>query len=131
MGGIRVLIVDDQELYRSALSGLLDIVGGYEVVGLAASGEEGIELTSRTMPDLVFMDLRLPGVDGLAAARSIRDAPDPPEVIMISTDVEGLPEHRVRAAGALAARAKADLDPEWLESLRDRLTVAPPGRRGR
>jgi hypothetical protein len=60
-------------------------------------------------------------VDGLAAARSIRDAPDPPEVIMISTDVEGLPADRVRAAGALAARAKADLDPDWLEDLRDRL----------
>ena len=126
MGGIRVLIVDDQEIYRSALSGLLDIVGGYEVVGLAASGEEGIELTSRTAPDLVFMDLRLPGVDGLAAARSIRDVPDAPEVIMISTDVEGLPADQVRAAGALAARAKADLDPDWLEDLRDRLIPAVP-----
>ena len=130
MGGIRVLIVDDQEIYRSALSGLLDIVGGYEVVGLAASGEEGIELASRTALDLVFMDLRLPGVDGLAAARSIRDAPDAPEVIMISTDVEGLPADQVGAAGALAARAKADLDPDWLEDLRDRLTPpSPPGDR--
>ena len=126
MGGIRVLIVDDQEIYRSALSGLLDVVGGYEVVGLAASGEEGIALTGRTAPDLVFMDLRLPGVDGLEAARLIRDAPDAPEVIMISTDVEGLPAEQVRAAGALAARAKADLDPDWLEDLRDRLTPQSP-----
>ncbi len=47
MGDIRVLIVDDQEIYRNALSGLLEIVGGYEVVGQAASGEEGIALVAR------------------------------------------------------------------------------------
>ena len=68
------------------------------------------------------MDLRLPGLDGLTATRSIRSGPDAPEVVMISTDVEGLHPQRVREVGALAGLAKADLDPEWLGALRERIT---------
>ena len=110
----------------AALSGLLDIVGGYEVVGLAASGEEGIELTSR--PPRTWCSWTCGSRGWTAWPRPARSglAPDAPEVIMISTDVEGLPADQVRAAGALAARAKADLDPDWLEELRNRLSPARP-----
>ena len=121
MSDIKVLIVDDQEIYRSALSDLLEVVGGYVVVGRAASGEEAVELAATTAADVVFMDLRLPGINGLEATAAIRLEPGAPEVIMISTDSEALDTEAVRGSGALDRLAKADLDPDWLEALRARL----------
>jgi DNA-binding NarL/FixJ family response regulator len=114
---ITVLIVDDQPIYRSALADLLEIVGGYLVVGSAASAEEAIDAVLRSPVDLVFMDLRLPGMDGLAATRQLRSAERAPEVIIISTDVEALTSEELGTSGALAVRAKADLDPDWLDAL--------------
>lgn len=122
MSDIKVLIVDDQEIYRSALSDLLAVVDGYHVVALAASGEESLELARKA--DLVFMDVRLSGIDGPAATRLIRASDDPPEVVMISTDVESLRSTVVQDCGALTARAKSDLDPEWLDALREQIAGA-------
>lgn len=123
MSDIKVLIVDDQEIYRSALSDLLEVVGGYVVVGRAASGEEAVALAATTPADLVFMDLRLPGINGLQATTAIRRVPGAPEVIMISTDSEALDPAAVSASGALDRLAKADLGPDWLDELRGRLTT--------
>jgi len=105
---ITVLIVDDQPIYRSALADLLEIVGGYRVVDSAATAEEAIDAVRRSPVDLVFMDLRLPGMDGLAATRQIRSIEAAPEVIIISTDVEALTSAELGTSGALEARAKAE-----------------------
>jgi DNA-binding NarL/FixJ family response regulator len=118
---ITVLIVDDQPIYRSALADLLEIVGGYRVAGSAATAEEAIDAVRRSPVDLVFMDLRLPGMDGLAATRQIRSIEEAPEVIIISTDVEALTSEELGTSGAFEARAKADLDPDWLDALRVRI----------
>lgn len=128
---ITVLIVDDQPIYRTALADLLEIVGGYRVVGSAATAEEAIEALRRSPVDLVFMDLRLPGMDGLAATRQIRSAVQAPEVIIISTDVEALSGDDLGTSGALEARAKADLDPDWLDALRVRMSGEAEPRAGR
>ena len=129
---ITVLIVDDQPIYRSALADLLEIVGGYRVVDSAATAEEAIDAVRRSPVDLVFMDLRLPGMDGLAATRQIRSIKAAPEVIIISTDVEALTSEELGTSGAFEARAKADLDPDWLDALRVRIRDLPgrprPGR---
>ena len=121
MADITVLIVDDQPIYRSALADLLEIVGGYRVVDSAATAEEAIDAVRRSPIDLVFMDLRLPGMDGLAATRQIRSIEEAPEVIIISTDVEALTSQEIGTSGALEARAKAELDPDWLDALRVRI----------
>ncbi len=121
MADITVLIVDDQPIYRSALADLLEIVGGYRVVDSAATAEEAIDAVRRSPVDLVFMDLRLPGMDGLAATRQIRSIEAAPEVIIISTDVEALTSEELGTSGAFEARAKADLDPDWLDALRVRI----------
>ena len=126
MSDIKVVIVDDQEIYRSALSGLLEIVGGYAVVGTAATGEEAVELTARTAVDLVFMDLRLPGIDGLEATTAIRAIEGAPRVVVISTDRDGLTSEALSRSGAMGGLAKADLDPEWLDQLRDQINGAQP-----
>jgi len=80
----RILIVDDHQLAREGLSAVLT-QGGYDIVGLAASGEEAIELATRLAPDIVLMDVRLgDGIDGLEATRRIVAQGLPSRVIMLT-----------------------------------------------
>jgi len=72
---IRVVLVDDQALVRAGFRALLDAQDDLEVVGEAGDGAEGVATTRRTRPDVVLMDVRMPGVDGLAATRSIGREP--------------------------------------------------------
>lgn len=73
---IRVVIVDDQALLRSALLNLLAAEDGIEVVGEAADGAAALEVVKRTQPDVVVMDIRMPGMDGIAATSAIADDPN-------------------------------------------------------
>jgi DNA-binding NarL/FixJ family response regulator len=68
---IRVLLVDDQALVRAGFRALLDAQDDIEVVDEAGDGDEAVQLARRHHPDLVFMDIRMPGTDGLAATRAI------------------------------------------------------------
>jgi DNA-binding NarL/FixJ family response regulator len=68
---IRVLIADDHPLYRDGLAALLDAAPGLELAGAAATGIEAVEMARQTKPDVVMMDLRLPGLNGIGATRGI------------------------------------------------------------
>ena len=68
---IRVVLADDQALVRAGFRALLDAQDDIEVVGEANDGEEAVRLVRRLAPDLVLMDIRLPGTDGLAATKAI------------------------------------------------------------
>lgn len=70
---IRVLLADDQALVRAGFRSLLDAEDDIEVVGEASDGKEAVELASSHVPDVVLMDIRMPGVDGLDATRQIAD----------------------------------------------------------
>ncbi|MDQ0945912.1 response regulator transcription factor [Streptomyces sp. V1I1] len=83
----RVLVVDDQFLIRAGLVGLLRAAPGIEVVGEAGDGEEAVALAAQTRPDVILMDIRMPGMSGVAATEKIlADAPDPlPRVLVLTT----------------------------------------------
>jgi DNA-binding NarL/FixJ family response regulator len=82
---IRVVVVDDETLVRSGLRMLLQAAGDIAVVGEARDGEEALDCVGRHRPDVVLMDVRMPGVDGLTAAGRIAGLADPPKVIMLTT----------------------------------------------
>lgn len=71
MTSIRVLLVDDQELVRRGFAALINAEGGLEVVGEAANGSDAIDQAFATNPDVILMDIRMPGLDGIAATQRI------------------------------------------------------------
>src|SRR5947208_12239635 len=79
----RILLVDDHPLTRSALAGLLT-QHGFDVVGEASDGEEAIEAAGRLAPDLVLLDLSMPGLDGLSALPQLRTAAPAAEVVVLT-----------------------------------------------
>jgi DNA-binding NarL/FixJ family response regulator len=84
-GTIRVVLVDDERLVRSGLRMILESAGDIEVVGEAGDGGEAVEQVRLHRPGVVLMDIRMPGMDGLAATRELGALPDPPRVIMLTT----------------------------------------------
>ncbi|GAA2851756.1 hypothetical protein GCM10010517_09390 [Streptosporangium fragile] len=83
--GVRIVIVDDQALVRTGLRVVLDSEPGFELVGEAENGEQAITVVRETSPDLVLMDIQMPRLDGLTAARRILADDAPPKVIMMTT----------------------------------------------
>jgi DNA-binding NarL/FixJ family response regulator len=79
----RILLVDDHPLTRSALAGLL-MQHGFDVVGEASDGEEAIEAAARLLPDLILLDLSMPGLDGLGALPRLRVAAPDCEVVVLT-----------------------------------------------
>ncbi|MEV7970497.1 BTAD domain-containing putative transcriptional regulator [Sphaerisporangium sp. NPDC088356] len=82
---LRVVVADDQALVRTGLRVIMESEPGLELVGEAADGEQAIALIRRTQPDLVLMDISMPRLDGLAAARRVLADAAPPKVIMMTT----------------------------------------------
>jgi DNA-binding NarL/FixJ family response regulator len=82
---VRILIVDDDPLVRAGLTMILRGVPGMAVVGEAADGTEVASAVDAHRPDVVLMDIRMPGLDGLAATELLRARPHPPEVIVLTT----------------------------------------------
>ena len=80
-----VLLVDDEELVRTGLRAVLDADPDLTVLGEAADGAEVPGLVARLRPDVVLMDVRMPGVDGITATRALVRRPDPPRVLVLTT----------------------------------------------
>lgn len=78
---LKVLIVDDEPPARERLRSMLMEFGGFEVVGEAGNGGQALDLVDRLLPDIVLLDVRMPGIDGLEVARQLSVLPEPPAVI--------------------------------------------------
>ncbi|MGW3097869.1 response regulator [Streptomyces sp. NPDC001102] len=113
-GAPRVVIVDDQALVRTGF-GMILTADGIDVVAEAGDGDQAIDAVARTRPDLVLMDIRMPGTDGLAATRHILSGamPDPPRVIMLTTFDLDRYVYAALTAGASGFLLK-DVTPEHL-----------------
>ncbi|MFF8385516.1 response regulator [Streptomyces kanasensis] len=119
-GPIRVLLADDQALLRSAFRVLVESEPDMEVVGEASDGAEAVALARATGPDVVLMDIRMPGSDGLAATREITSDPalDRVHVVMLTTfevDEYVVQSLRAGASGFLGKGAEPD---ELLSAIR-------------
>jgi DNA-binding NarL/FixJ family response regulator len=82
---IRVLIVDDHPVVRQGLRALLQVQDGIEVAGEAGDGEAAVKVAAQVIPDVVLMDVRMPGTDGIAATRLIRAAQPATRVLILTT----------------------------------------------
>ncbi|WFE47267.1 response regulator transcription factor [Verrucosispora sp. WMMD1129] len=97
---IRVLLVDDQPLVRAGLRVLIADVPDMAVVGEAGTGAEAVRLTREVLPDVVLMDLRMPGTDGIQATRTITDSGGPARVLVLTTFDDDEHVHAALRAGA-------------------------------
>ncbi|HLK40115.1 MAG TPA: response regulator transcription factor [Polyangiaceae bacterium] len=129
MQRVRVLVADDQALFREGLHTLLDAHGDVDVVGEASNGEEAVALAASLRPDVILMDLRMPVLDGCAATRRILGAGSTTRILVLTTfdDQESVfdalragaigyllkdvPSERLVEAVRVAARGQSSLEP--------------------
>ena len=114
---VRVLVVDDSRPFRVAARSVLGRVDGFTLVGEAESGEEAVDRVAELAPDLVLMDIKMPGITGVEAARRISVAAPDTVVFLCSTyNLADLPA-QVGVDGVAAYVHKEELRPELLQRL--------------
>jgi DNA-binding NarL/FixJ family response regulator len=115
---IKVLIADDQALVRSGFRMILEARDDLDVVGEANDGEQAIRLAGQTRPDVVLMDVRMPGLDGVSATARLTAVPDAPKVIILTTyDLEE-PLYAALRAGASGFLLKDVRPADLVEAIR-------------
>jgi DNA-binding NarL/FixJ family response regulator len=122
---MRVLLVDEQRLFREGLRALLGTSENVQIVGQAANAREAYGLVSRLQPDLVIMELVLPGVDGVTAAREIRGLHAPCKILVLT----GCRDRRLLRAAWLSGIDGCLTKDESVETLRTAIGILEVGRR--
>jgi DNA-binding NarL/FixJ family response regulator len=118
MKRIRVLIADDHPLFRGGMHGLLDAVPDMDVVGEAATGEEAVALTAALHPDVIMMDIKMPGLNGIAATREILAANPQIGILVITMFEDDDTVFAAMRAGARGYLLKAAGHEEILRAIR-------------
>jgi NarL family two-component system response regulator LiaR len=115
---IRVMIVDDHAVVRSGLSAFLQSYDDLELAGDARTGEEAVQLCAQTQPDVVLMDLIMPGMDGAAATQAIRQSCPQTQVVILTTFKEEALVQKALAAGAIGYLLKDVQSDELAQAIR-------------
>ena len=115
---ISILCVEDHPLFRAGIRDLIESQSDMVLLGLAASGAEGINLARQLMPDVILMDLRLPDMNGIAATASIREHRPDAKVLMLTTFEGDAEVQRALAAGARAYVLKSSSPEELVNAIR-------------
>ena len=129
---VRVLTVDDQPLFRDAARAVVGATPGFESLAEVTSGEDALALVDRLQPDLVLLDISLPGIDGLETCRRLTSVRPAPLVVLISADDDPVLRDTARDHGAAGFVAKKELRPGILRTLWERhgggaAAITPPG----
>jgi DNA-binding NarL/FixJ family response regulator len=142
---IRVLLVDDQPLVRAGLRLILGPEDGFEIVGECDDGTSALVAAGRLSPDVVVMDVRMRGMDGVEATRRLREQPDAPPVLILTTfdddeilsaalragaagfELKDAPAEELIRAVRVVARGDAHLDPTVTERVLAAYRRAAPG----
>ncbi|MEE8347040.1 MAG: response regulator transcription factor [Dehalococcoidia bacterium] len=115
---IRVVLADDHAVLRSGLRALLNLEPDMEVVGEAANGREAIELAQSLTPDVIVMDISMPEVDGLAAARGIHEMDLPCQIVILTVHAEEDYLFQTLQMGASGYVLKSSADRELMDAIR-------------
>ncbi|MFV9503651.1 MAG: response regulator [Oscillochloridaceae bacterium umkhey_bin13] len=113
MDTITVMLIDDHRVVRQGLRDFLELQGDIEIVGEAASGEEGAQLARELLPDVVLMDLVMPGIDGVETTRRVKTASPSTKVIVLTSFADDDKVFPAIKAGAISYLLK-DISPEDL-----------------
>jgi DNA-binding NarL/FixJ family response regulator len=142
---VRVLLVDDQELIRAGLRGILRASHGFDVVGEVGDGAAVVAAVREHRPDVVVMDVRMPGVDGVEATRRLTALDDPPPVLVLTTFeddevlagvlragadgflLKGVPADDLQRAVRAVAAGEAWLDPAVTQRVLAQYRTGAPG----
>jgi DNA-binding NarL/FixJ family response regulator len=123
---VRVLTVDDQPLFRDAARAVIGATAGFESIAEVPRGEDALALVSRLRPDLVLVDVSLPGIGGLETSRLLAALEKAPRVVLISADDDPVLRESAGAHGAVAFLSKQELRPRTLRALWERFGAITP-----
>lgn len=122
---IRVLIVDDHPVMCSGLSNLLSMHDKIVVIGIAGSGTEAFKIIDREKPDLMLLDLRMPGMDGISVLRALQTVADSPKVVVLTSYAQDELIYQAIKAGAWGYLLKDTSEDELIAAI----TIVHAGRR--
>jgi two-component system invasion response regulator UvrY len=117
MGRVRVVTVDDQPFFRDAAREVIDATPGFEAIGEASSGEEALGVVDEVEPELVLIDMRMAGMDGIETAERIRAVHPQVVIVLISIEDPADVPAEARTCGAVALVRKQDFKPRLLQHL--------------
>jgi two-component system, NarL family, invasion response regulator UvrY len=114
---VGVVTVDDQAVFRSAAREVIEATGGFTSVGEAASGREALALVDECEPELVLVDVRMPGMNGIETTRRIKSAHPGTVVVLVSIEDPDHVPAAARSSGAVALVRKKDFGPAMLRDI--------------
>jgi two-component system invasion response regulator UvrY len=123
-GAVGVLVVDDDPAFLTLARDVIRATPGFDAVGEAASGEDGVSLASALRPELVLMDVRMPGIGGIEAARRIAEGGDDRVVVVLMSADPGAVVPELLPTGTIGPVGKERLQPRALRRLWDRWVSA-------